>query len=133
MDVQATSRYLPISPTKIRLVCDQVRGLSPLKAVEILRFMPQKGAPLVRKVLQSAIANAENNFELDPAAMVIAHIYANEGPRRQWRRFGARGRFKPWVRRTSHLTVVLSESSQDDAGPTTTEAPATSEAADEEN
>jgi large subunit ribosomal protein L22 len=132
MDVQATSRYLPISPTKIRLVCDQVRGLSPLRAVEILRFMPQKGAPLVRKVIQSAIANAENNFELDPAEMVIAHIYANEGPRRQWRRFGARGRFKPWVRRTSHLTVVLSENEMDEAA-VTAEAPALSEAADEEN
>ena len=109
MDVQATSRYLPISPTKIRLVCDQVRGMNPQAAVELLKFMPQKGAPLVRKAIQSAIANAENNFELDPAEMVIKTISANEGPRRQWRRFGARGRFKPLIRRTPHLTVVLSE------------------------
>jgi large subunit ribosomal protein L22 len=55
------------------------------------------------------MANAENNLELDPADMVIAEIYANDGPRRQWRRFGARGRFKPWIRRTAHVTVVLSE------------------------
>lgn len=132
MDVQATSRYLAISPTKIRLVCDKVRGLNPQNAVDILKFMPQKGAPLVRKVIQSAMANAENNFELDPAQMVIAHIYANEGPRRQWRRFGARGRFKPWVRRTSHLTVVLSENLQEeaDAAAETIETP---EAEDEES
>ncbi len=109
MDVQATSTYLPISPTKIRLLCDQVRGLDPQRALEILSFMPQKGAPLVGKVIKSAMANAENNFEMDPAAMVISKIYANEGPRRQWRRFGARGRFKPWIRRTSHVTVILSE------------------------
>ncbi|HEY5901360.1 MAG TPA: uL22 family ribosomal protein, partial [Anaerolineales bacterium] len=64
MDVQATSRYLPVSPTKIRLVCDQVRGLNPHNAIAMLRFMPQKGAPLVLKVIKSAMANAENNFEL---------------------------------------------------------------------
>jgi len=109
MDVQSTARYLPISPTKIRLVCDQVRGLEPQRALEMLKFMPQKGAPLVGKVIKSAMANAENNFELDPAEMVISMIVANEGPRRQWRRFGARGRFKPWIRRTSHVTVVLSD------------------------
>jgi len=109
MDVQATAHYLPISPTKIRLVCDQVRGMNPTNAMAVLKFMPQKGAPLVAKVIRSAMANAENNFELDPADMVISHIFANEGPRRQWRRFGARGRFKPLIRRTSHVTVILSE------------------------
>ncbi len=109
MDVQSTSRYLPISPTKIRLVCDKVRGLEPAKALQLLNFMPQKGAPMVIKVIKSAMANAENNFELDPADMVIAKITADEGPRRKWRRFGARGRFKPLIKRTSHVTVVLSE------------------------
>jgi large subunit ribosomal protein L22 len=81
----------------------------------MLRFMPQKSAPLVLKVIESAMANAENNFELDPAELVISQIFANEGPRRQWRRFGARGRFKPMVRRTSHVTVVLSERQQAEA------------------
>lgn len=109
MDVRATSRYLPISPTKIRLVCDQVRGLPPHQAVGLLRHMSQKGAGLLLKVVKSAMANAENNFELDPGEMVISAVFANEGPRRPWRRFGARGRFKPWIRRTSHVTVVLSE------------------------
>jgi large subunit ribosomal protein L22 len=109
MDVRATAKYLPISPQKIRLVCDQVRGLDANEAINILRFMPQKGAGLVLKVLNSAVANAENNFELDPAGMYISQVFANDGPRRPWRRFGARGRFKPLIRRTAHVTVVLSE------------------------
>jgi large subunit ribosomal protein L22 len=112
MDVRATAHYLPISPQKIRLVCDQVRGMNPIAAMAVLTHMPQKGAPLVWKVVKSAVANAENNFEMDPQVMVISQIYANEGPRRQWRRFGARGRFKPWIRRTAHVTVVLSEREQ---------------------
>ncbi len=109
MDVRATVKYLPISPQKIRLVCDQVRGLETLQAANMLRHMPQKGAGMILKVLKSAMANAENNFELDPGEMYVAEIYADEGPRRPWRRFGARGRFKPLIRRTSHLTVVLKE------------------------
>jgi large subunit ribosomal protein L22 len=109
MDVRASAQYLPISPQKIRLVCDQVRGMNPMAALDVLNNMPQKGAPLVWKVVKSAVSNAENNFEIDPAGMFISQIYANEGPRRQWRRFGARGRFKPWIRRTAHVTVVLSE------------------------
>ncbi len=112
MDVRATAHYLPISPTKVRLVCDVVRGMPPRDAMEVLRHMTQKGAGLVLKVVASAVANAENNFELDPAELVISQIYANEGPRRPWRRFGARGRFKPWIRRTSHVTVVLSEQTE---------------------
>jgi len=109
MEVQATTKYLPISPQKLRLVCDVVRGMHPYQAEDTLRFMPHKGAAFALKTLRSAIANAENNFEIDPTDMVISAIYANEGPRRQWRRFGARGRFKPVIRRTSHLTIVLSE------------------------
>lgn len=109
MDVRATTKYLPVSPQKLRLVCDQVRGLPAMEARSILSYMPQKGAEFALKTLNSAMANAENNFELDPADMYVLRIFANDGPRRQWRRYGARGRFKPIIRRTSHLTVVLSE------------------------
>lgn len=109
MDVQATTKYLPISPQKLRLVCDQVRGLPPYEAVAILKYMPQKGAGFLLKTLNSAIANAENNFDMDAERMVISKIAANEAPRRHWRRFGARGRFKPIIKRNSHLMVVLSE------------------------
>jgi large subunit ribosomal protein L22 len=109
MDVQATAKYLPISPQKLRLVLNEVRGQKAVDAMNLLQFMPQKGAELTVKVLKSAMANAENNFELDPEDMYISAIHADEGPRRPWRRFGARGRFKPIVRRTSHLTITLSE------------------------
>jgi large subunit ribosomal protein L22 len=109
MDVQATTKYLPISPQKLRLVCDVVRGKAPYDAVAILKHMPHKGAGLLLKTLSSAIANAENNFNLDATKMVIATIKADEAPRRNWRIFGARGRFKPIIKRNSHLTVILSE------------------------
>lgn len=109
MDVSATAKFLPVSPQKIRLVCDQVRGMDAFQAVDVLEHMPQKGAGLLLKVLQSALSNAENNFGLEPAEMWVSQVYANEGPRRRWRRFGARGRFKPWIRRTAHVTVILSE------------------------
>ena len=105
MDVRATTKYLPISPQKIRLVCDVVRGMNTLAAADMLSHMPQKGAGMILKTLRSAMANAENNFELNPAEMVISEIYANDGP------------FKPWIRRTSHLTVVLSERVAEEAAP----------------
>ncbi len=109
MDVKAKARYLPISPVKLRLVIDQVRGMNALSATYQLDMMPQKGARYVYKLIKSALANAENNFELDPDNLYISHIAANEGPRRNWRRFGARGRYKPIIKRTSHLVLVLSE------------------------
>lgn len=113
MDVRATAKYLPISPQKIRLVCDTVRGMDAQAALEVLRFMPQKGASLVSKAIRSAMANAENNFEIDPNTLYIENIVADGGPIRRWRRFGARGRFKPIQRRTSHLTVVLRERTEE--------------------
>lgn len=109
MDVKASARYLPISPVKVRLVLEQIRGMNAIAATYQLEAMPQKGARLVLKLVKSALANAENNFEMDPEDLYISEIYANEGPRRNWRRFGARGRYKPIVKRTSHVTVVLSE------------------------
>jgi large subunit ribosomal protein L22 len=107
--VRAKARYLPISAQKIRLVCDQVRGKDVEEALTILQFMPQKGAKFVYKALRSAIANAEENYEMNRLDLFVAEIYADEGPSRNWRRFGARGRFKPIIRRTAHLTVVVQE------------------------
>jgi large subunit ribosomal protein L22 len=71
--------------------------------------MPHKGAYLVKKLLESAIANAEENFELNRQDLYVAKIFADEGPTRKWRKFGARGRFKPWLRRSAHVTVILKE------------------------
>jgi len=64
---------------------------------------------VVAKTIKSALANATENFGLEAEDMYIAKIVADEAPRRRWRRFGARGRFKPWIRRSSHITVVLEE------------------------
>lgn len=109
MEVRAKNKYLSISPQKLRLVCDQVRGMNAEQAKVVLTFMPQKGAEFVRKTLESAMANAQNNHDIDPADLVVSQIWADEGARMRRFKAGARGRYKPRVKRTSHLTVVLAE------------------------
>jgi len=109
MEVRAKNKHLPISPQKLRLVCDQVRGMDAMQARILLEFMPQKGAQLVGKTLNSAIANAENNFDLNPGDLVISEIFADEGARLKRFTAGARGRYKPRVKRTAHLTIILEE------------------------
>lgn len=114
MEVRAISRYLPISPQKLRLVLDQVRGMNAEEALVVLEFMPQKGAQFVYKTVASALANAENNFDLIRDDMYIAKIWAGDGPRLRRYKAGARGRFKPRVRRQAHLWVVLDERDDDE-------------------
>jgi large subunit ribosomal protein L22 len=109
MDIRAHLRFLPISAQKVRLVTDLVRGKSANEALEMLRFVPNRAAVPVRKVLASAVANAEENFGVSRDDLFVATIYADEAPTRRWRRFGARGRFKPILRRSSHVTVILRE------------------------
>jgi len=109
MDVQAIARYLPISARKMRLVCDQVRGMGANEALVVLRFMPQKGAEFAYKLVESAVANAETNFELNRQDLIITDLQANEGPSMKRVKAGARGRYKPRTKRSTHLTVVLSE------------------------
>jgi large subunit ribosomal protein L22 len=109
MEVKAQTSYLSISPQKLRLVIDKVRGMSAQQAVTVLQFMPQKGADFVGKSLKSAIANAENNHDLNPDNLYVAAITAGEGPRLKRMKAGARGRYKPRVKRTSHLMIVLKE------------------------
>ena len=109
MKVQAKTSYLSISPQKIRLVCDKVRGMGAKQAVTVLGFMPQKGAEFVQKTLKSAIANAENNYDFNPDNLVVETIFAGDGPRLKRMKAGARGRSKPRVKRTSHLMIILNE------------------------
>lgn len=109
MEVRAINKHLSISPQKLRLVCDQVRGMDAEQARVVLQFMTQKGAEFIGKTLNSAIANAENNFDLDPSGLFISEIFADEGPRLKRFKAGARGRYKPRVRRTAHLTIILGE------------------------
>lgn len=109
VEVHAQRKYVGISAQKVRLVIDQVRGMRAEDALTTLKFMPQAAAREVYKVIASALANAEQNEGLAREDMWIAEIYADEGPTRRWRRFGARGRFKPILRRSSHITVILEE------------------------
>ena len=108
-DVRAQARFVPMSAQKVRLVIDQVRGMNADAALDQLSFMTQAAAQPVFKLIRSAIANAEENFGLARDDLYIEEIYADEGPTRRWRRFGARGRFKPLLRRSSHITVILAE------------------------
>lgn len=109
MEVRAITKYVGISAQKTRLVVDEVRGKRAEDAIAVLQFMPQQAAKVVQKTIKSALANATENFGLEASDMYISKIYADEGPSRRWRRFGARGRFKPWIRRSSHVIVVLEE------------------------
>jgi large subunit ribosomal protein L22 len=109
MDVRATARHLPISAQKIRLVCDQVRNMDADQALIVLEYMPQKGARFLYKLLASAIANAEENHEMNRQDLYISQVFANEGPSMKRLKAGARGRYKPRVKRSAHLTVVLTE------------------------
>ena len=108
-DIQAKTRNLSLSAQKVRTVIDMVRGKSANEALEILRFVNKRAALHVHKLVASAVANAEENFGVSRDDLFVAKITADEAPTRKWRRFGARGRFKPILRRTSHVTVILRE------------------------
>jgi large subunit ribosomal protein L22 len=109
VDIRAQSLSIPLSAQKVRLLVNLVRGKDAVEALNLLKFMPQRAAQPVSKVLASAVANAEENFGVSRDDLFVYRIFADEAPTRKWRRFGARGRFKPWLRRTSHITVILRE------------------------
>ncbi len=112
-EVKAIARHIPISTQKVRLVVDAVRGKGAGEALDALRFMPQRSAEPVFKLIASAVANAEENYGLEMDELVVSRIWADEGPRHRKAphggRFAGRGRFRPVVRRSSHITVVLAE------------------------
>lgn len=108
-EVRAVARYVGMSPQKVRLVADLVRGKKAKEALDILRFTPKAAAEPVSKVIASAVANAVENKQFTEADLVISQIYVDGGPIRRWRRFAARGRFRPLERKSSHITVVLRE------------------------
>jgi len=108
-DIYARLSYVPISAQKVRLVANLVRGKDVIQALSLLKFTPNFAARPVSKVLASAMANGEENFGVSRDDMYIYQIFADEAPTRKWRRYGARGRFKPWLRRSSHITVILHE------------------------
>jgi large subunit ribosomal protein L22 len=108
-EIRAYNRNVPISAQKVRLIVDLVRGKDVNEALELLRFANKRAARPVSKTLASAAANAEENFGVSRDELYVYKIFADEGPTRKWRRFGARGRFKPWLHRSSHITVILKE------------------------
>ncbi len=107
--VRATARFVRMSPRKVRLVVDVVRGRPVAEALAMLRFTAKAAAKPVAKVIASAVANAEESYGLEPEELFIAEITADPGPVLKRGRFGARGRFKPELRRTSHISVALRE------------------------
>ncbi|HEX2980003.1 MAG TPA: 50S ribosomal protein L22 [Anaerolineaceae bacterium] len=108
-DIRAEVKNVSTSAQKVRRVIDLVRGKPAVAAADLLRFTPGGASAPVAKVLNSAMANAEENFGVSRDNLYVYQIFANEAPTRKWRRFGARGRFKPLLRRSSHITVILRE------------------------
>lgn len=109
MGTSAKMKYARISAQKMRLVADQIRGLPVDRALNLLQFSNKKAAALVRKTLESAIANAEHNSGADVDALKVTAIYVNEGPSLKRVRARARGRADRVTKRMSHLTVTVSE------------------------
>jgi large subunit ribosomal protein L22 len=103
----AKARFVRVSPTKARRVIDLVRGKSVTEALHILRWAPQAASEPVAKVIASAAANAQNNEGLDPSTLVVASVYADEGPTAKRIRPRAQGRAFRIRKRTSHITVVV--------------------------
>ena len=110
MEVRAIIKNVRVSPRKARLVCDAVRGKDVRTAMALLRFLPQKTAPIIAKTLKSAMANAENNYDLDPNDLYVKYIFADDAPQIKRGEFRARGRFNRIIKRSCHITVIVEES-----------------------
>ena len=109
MEVAAKLKHARISPQKCRLVADQVRGLPVERALELLAFSPKKAAGIIKKVLESAIANAEHNEGADIDELKVKTIFIDQGPTmRRWMP-RAKGRVNHIIKRTSHITVMVGE------------------------
>ncbi|RLK63846.1 50S ribosomal protein L22 [Atopobacter sp. AH10] len=109
---KATAKTVRIAPRKVRLVIDLIRGKKVGEAIAILKHQRRGASPIIEKVLNSAIANAEHNFDLDVTNLVVTEAYANEGPTMKRFRPRAKGSASPILKRTSHITIVVSESEE---------------------
>ncbi|MDQ1249010.1 MAG: large subunit ribosomal protein [Actinomycetota bacterium] len=107
MEARAQARYVRVTPMKARRVVDLIRGLPVAEAQAILRFAPQAASDPVGKVLDSAVANAAHNHQLDPATLVVSEAFVDEGPTMKRFRPRAQGRAYRIRKRTSHITVVV--------------------------
>ncbi len=109
MEVRAVAKYIRLSPAKVRQVADLVRGKNVDDALAILKFTPKRAAKTLSKVINSAVANAENNNELDRTQLYISKAFVDQGPSLKRWRARAYGRADIIKHRTSHITVVVSD------------------------
>ncbi len=109
MEVKAAAKYISVSPRKIRLLMNEIRGKKVEEAVNLLTFAPQKGAPILRKLINSALGNAGQHPDIDIDSLFIKRIYADEGPTLKRFRPRAMGRATRIRKRTCHVTVILDE------------------------
>ena len=109
MEAKATAKYVRTSPRKAGQICSLVRGKNVDEALAILKYMPQKSAGIIAKVVKSAAANAENNMNMDPKKLYVSEVYANQGPTLKRFMPRAQGRATGIRKRTSHIGVVVRE------------------------
>ncbi|WP_339060632.1 50S ribosomal protein L22 [Tepidibacillus marianensis] len=109
MQAKAIARYVRIAPRKVSLVLDLIRGKEVGEAIGILKHTPKGASPIIEKVLMSAVANAEHNHEMNTEKLVVKEAYANQGPTLKRFRPRAMGRASRINKRTTHITVVLTE------------------------
>ncbi|WP_291318712.1 50S ribosomal protein L22 [Desulfonatronospira sp.] len=109
METRAIARFIRISPQKARLVGENVRGLPVEDAVNILKYTPKKAARVLKKVLDSALANAEQNYSLDLDSLYVKQVRVDEGPTLKRIQPRAMGRANRILKRTSHITVIVEE------------------------
>jgi len=111
MEVKAVSKYARISPQKVRRLVSGIKGQPVEAGLDMLRFMPQKAAGILEKIVRSAVANADQHPDIDVDTLVIENIIADQGPTRRGIRRRAKGRGNLILKRTSHITVILAEES----------------------
>ena len=109
MEARAIARHLRISPSKVRIVANLVRGKAVNEALAILRYTPKRASHLIKKVIESAAANAENNLEMNRDALVVSEIYVDQGSILKRYHPRQRGQAFPIQKNTSHITVVVRE------------------------
>ena len=109
MEARAVAKYVRISPRKMKPITDLVRGKGASDALAILKFTPNKGAKILEKVISSAVANAENNHDMNRDDLIVSEVFANQGPTMKRWRAGSQGRASMILKRSSHIGVVLKE------------------------
>ena len=109
METRTVAKYIRITPRKVRIVLDLIRGKNVAEAFAILKFTPKAGADVVEKVLRSAVANAENNFDMDADKLFVKTAYADQGPTLKRIHPRSRGQAFKILKRTSHVTIIVDE------------------------